>query len=313
MASTQQWCDRHGEKLEKWWQDPDTEIHHFIGKDITYFHTLFWPGMLKSAGFNLPTKVHIHGFLTVGGEKMSKSTGTFVMAATYLKHLDPAYLRYYYAAKLGPRTDDLDLNLEEFVNKVNADLVGKVVNLASRTAKFAHKLGLAATYPDDGHLFSDAAAAGDDIAAAYEACDYNRAMRSIMELADRANAYIDTQEPWTLAKQTDPTERLRDVCTVGLNLYRQLAIYLAPVLPRLADQTGTVAQRSVDPVVPVADAAHRHRRQLLSTSHATRRSQKGRIDDRGKQADRRRNVPARTAPGQRPAAERRTVGRDHYD
>jgi methionyl-tRNA synthetase len=238
MASTQQWCDRHGQDFATWWQGSGTEIHHFIGKDITYFHTLFWPGMLKAAGFSLPTKVHIHGFLTVGGEKMSKSSGTFVMAATYLKYLNPAYLRYYYASKLGPRTDDLDLNLDEFVVKVNSDLVGKVVNLASRTAKFAERLGLAAKYPDDGELFARGAAAGDEIAAAYESCDYNRAMRLVMELADRANVYVDAQQPWTLAKQPDQSARLADVCTVGLNLFRQLVIYLAPVLPRLADQTG---------------------------------------------------------------------------
>ncbi|MEM7561333.1 MAG: methionine--tRNA ligase, partial [Planctomycetota bacterium] len=133
MASTQQWCDKHGQNFDDWWRNANTEIHHFIGKDITYFHTLFWPGMLKSAGFNLPTKVHIHGFLTVDGEKMSKSKGTFIKAETYLKHLNPLYLRYYFASKLGPRLDDLDLNQEEFVTKVNSDLVGKVVNLASRT------------------------------------------------------------------------------------------------------------------------------------------------------------------------------------
>ncbi len=131
-----EWCDEKGESFDSWWRSPETEVHHFIGKDITYFHTLFWPAMLKTAGFSLPTKVHIHGFLTVGGEKMSKSKGTFVKAATYLKHLDPAYLRYYFASKLGSGLDDLDLNTEEFVTKVNSDLVGKVVNLASRTAKF---------------------------------------------------------------------------------------------------------------------------------------------------------------------------------
>ena len=237
MASTQQWCDRHGENFDDWWRSDDTEIHHFIGKDITYFHTLFWPGMLKSAGFNLPTKVHIHGFLTVRGEKMSKSDGTFVMASTFLDHLDPNYLRYYYASKLGPRTDDLDLNLDEFVSKVNSDLVGKVVNLASRTARFAQKLGLAESYPDDGGLFAAAADAGDAIAQAYENCDYNRAMRLIMELADRANPYVESKEPWALAKDPEKSSQLQDVCTVALNLYRQLAIYLAPVLPDLAEKT----------------------------------------------------------------------------
>ncbi len=237
MASTKQWCDKHGEKFDDWWRNDETEIHHFIGKDITYFHTLFWPGMLKSAGFNLPTKVHIHGFLTVRGEKMSKTVGTFVMASTYLEHLDPSYLRYYYASKLGPRNDDLDLNLDEFVNKVNADLVGKVVNLASRTARFAQGLGLAETYPDDGGLFTAAAEAGEAIAQAYENCDYNRAMRLIMELADRANPYVESNEPWVLAKDPEKSTRLQEICTVALNLYRQLAIYLAPVLPELAEKT----------------------------------------------------------------------------
>jgi methionyl-tRNA synthetase len=238
MASTLQWCRAHGNDFDDWWRSPETEIHHFIGKDIIYFHTLFWPGMLKTAGFQLPTKVHIHGFLTVGGEKMSKSKGTFIQAAVYLRHLDPAYLRYYYATKLGPRLDDLDLNLDEFVTKVNADLVGKVVNLASRTARFVEKSGLAPAYPDDGGLFAAAADAGDQIAEAYEQCDYNRAMRLIMELADRANPYVEAHEPWKLNKDPSQAARLREVCTVALNLFRQLAIYLAPVLPRMAEQAG---------------------------------------------------------------------------
>ncbi|MEZ6100952.1 MAG: methionine--tRNA ligase [Pirellulaceae bacterium] len=238
MASTQQWCDAQGERFNDWWRSPATEIHHFIGKDITYFHTLFWPGMLKVAGFQLPTKVHIHGFLTVAGEKMSKSKGTFVMAETYLKHLDPSYLRYYYASKLGPRLDDIDLSLDEFAQKVNSDIVGKVVNLASRTAKLAESTGLAEKYPDDGGLFSQGAQAGGEIAQAYEACDYARATRLIMELADRANGYFDAHAPWKLKNQTDQQERLQDICTVSLNLFRQIVIYLAPVLPRLATQTG---------------------------------------------------------------------------
>ena len=246
IASTQQWCQRHNQQLEDWWQNPETEIHHFIGKDITYFHTLFWPGMLKTAGFNLPTKVHIHGFLNVGGEKMSKSKGTFIKAETYLKHLDPAYLRYYFASKLGPRLDDLDLNLDEFVNKINADLVGKVVNLASRTAKFAARCGLASSYPDDGGLFERAAQAGEEIAAAYETCDYARAMRLIMELADRANPFVENAQPWLLAKDPAQADQLQAVCTVALNLYRQLVVYLAPVLPRLAEQSGQLLGVTID-------------------------------------------------------------------
>jgi methionyl-tRNA synthetase len=238
IASTAQWCARHGERLEDWWQNSETEIHHFIGKDITYFHTLFWPGMLKTAGFNLPTKVRIHGFLNVDGRKMSKSEGTLITAEKYLQHLDPAYLRYFYATKLTARVEDLDLGIEEFCDKVNSDLVGKVVNLASRTAKFAQRLGLSSEYPDDGGLFRSGAEAGAAIAEAYEQCEYARAMRMIMELADAANPYIEHAKPWVLNKDPQCEDALRDVCTVGLNLFRQLCVYLAPVLPRLAEQCG---------------------------------------------------------------------------
>ena len=233
MASTQQYCEKTGDDFERWWKDPDTEVHHFIGKDITYFHTLFWPAMLKVAGFNLPTKVHIHGFLTVDGRKMSKRDGTFVRAATYLNHLDPEYLRYFYCSKLGNGVDDLDLNLEDFIAKVNADLVGKVVNLASRTAKFISEIGLSAVYPDDGGLFESAAAAGDQIADAYENCEFNKAMRLIMELADQANPFVENSQPWVLRKDPEKQQELQDVCTVALNLFRQLVVYLSPVLPEL--------------------------------------------------------------------------------
>ena len=239
IASTQQWCDIHGEKLSDWWQNDDCEVHHFIGKDITYFHTLFWPGMLKTAGYSLPTKVHIHGFLTVGGgAKMSKSVGTLIAAETYLKFADPGYLRYFYATKLTPRVEDIDLGPEEFVDKINSDLVGKVVNLASRVGKFASKTGLSPQYPDDGGLFAAGAAAGEEIADAYEKCDYARAMRSIMELADAANPFVEHAKPWEMKKDADRQDELRDVCTVALNLFRQLVIYLSPVLPKLADDCG---------------------------------------------------------------------------
>ncbi|MBA4106413.1 MAG: methionine--tRNA ligase [Pirellula sp.] len=265
IASTWQWCKRNGQKLDDWWKSPDCEVHHFIGKDITYFHTLFWPGMLKTAGFSLPTKVHIHGFLTVDGEKMSKSKGTFVRARTYLNHLDPSYLRYFYATKLSSRVDDLDMAIDEFIAKVNTDLVNKVVNLASRTAKFVEKTGLSAKYPDDGGLFAAAAAAGDEIAAAYEECDFNKAMRLIVALADRANPFVEENKPWELRKDPASAERLQDVCTIALNLFRQLAIYLAPVLPKLAQQTGellnnpiTSWKQAATPLVgtPVAKFTH---------------------------------------------------------
>jgi len=246
IAATSEWCAAQGESLADWWHrgggnNPPAEIHHFIGKDITYFHTLFWPAMLEATGLALPTKVRIHGFLTVNGQKMSKSRGTFLMARTYLDHLDPAALRYYYAAKLSGGIDDIDLNLEEFAMKVNADLVGKVVNLASRTARWLESTGLAATYPDDGGLFAKAAADGGEIAAAYEDCDFARAMRAIMLAADRANAYVDAEQPWKLAKAgPEAAEKLQQVASVALNLFRQLAVYLAPVLPQLADQVGNL-------------------------------------------------------------------------
>lgn len=238
MASTQQWCARASERFDDWWRSPDCEVHHFIGKDITYFHTLFWPGMLKTAGYSLPAKVHIHGFLTVDGEKMSKSKGTFVKASTYLKHLDPSYLRYFYATKLSSRVEDLDLAVDEFVAKVNTDLVNKVVNLASRSARFVESTGLSARYPDDGGLFAFGAKLGDEIRDAYDATDYSKAVRLVMSLADRANPYIDERKPWELRKDASRAGEVQDVCTVTLNLFRQIVIYLSPILPRLARQTG---------------------------------------------------------------------------
>ncbi|MCP4847233.1 MAG: methionine--tRNA ligase, partial [Verrucomicrobiaceae bacterium] len=198
IATTLEWCALKDEKPDEWWRDPKTEIHHFIGKDIQYFHTLFWPAMLKVAGYSLPKRVHIHGFLTVGGEKMAKSKGTFIRATTYLKHLDPQALRYYYASRLSSKVEDIDLNLEDFTTKVNSDLVGKVINLASRSAKFVAESGLSTTYPDDGGLFAAAAAEGEAIAAAYEAGDYSLAMRRILELADKANPYVEQNAPWEL-------------------------------------------------------------------------------------------------------------------
>ena len=233
IGSTREWCKKNGENFDDWWRSDSTEIHHFIGKDIQYFHTLFWPAMLKTAGFSLPTKVHIHGFLTVDGEKMSKSKGTFVRASKYLEHLDPSYLRYYYASKLSSRIEDIDLNLDEFVSRVNSDLVGKVVNLASRSAKFVAECGLSETYPDDGGLFETFARQGDAIADCYEAGDFHKAMRMILDLADKANPYVESHAPWELKKHPDQAGELRDVCTVALNLFRQLVIYLSPVLPDL--------------------------------------------------------------------------------
>lgn len=240
IASTADWCAKTGEDFAAWWRSDEVEIHHFIGKDITYFHTLFWPAMLQTAGFTLPRRVQIHGFLTVNGEKMSKRNGTFVLARTYLDHLDPAALRYYYASKLGPRVEDLDLNLDEFVDRVNSHLVGKVVNLASRSARFLEGRALVSEYPDDEGLFAAAAAKGAEIAQAYDDCDFARAMREVMALADRANEYVDRKQPWQLKKQPERADELAAVCSVALNLFRQLVIYLAPVLPKLAADAATL-------------------------------------------------------------------------
>lgn len=238
IGSTLEYCKRTGEDFDRLWRSDATEIHHFIGKDITYFHTLFWPCMLKTAGFNLPTRVHIHGFLTVNGEKMSKSKGTFIKAETFAKHLDSAYLRYYYASKLTGRVDDLDLNLVDMTQKVNADLVGNLVNLASRTAKFVRDLGLSVEYPQDDGMFAYGAGLADEIAEAYEHCDFAKVTRLVMSIGDRANKLIEDTAPWTLRKDPAKKQQLQDVCTIALNLYRQMVIYLSPILPRLAVQTG---------------------------------------------------------------------------
>ncbi|MDI1447311.1 methionine--tRNA ligase [Polyangium sp. 6x1] len=246
MGTTREWCDKNGERMDDWWRSDKAEIVHVIGKDIVYFHTLFWPSMLKSAGYSLPSRVQVHGFLTVNGEKMSKTKGTFVMARTYLDHLDPAYLRYYYASKLGGRVEDFDLNVDEFVQKVNAELVNKIVNLASRSSRFVAKTGLSANYPDDGGLFEAAAKAGAEIGEAYAAFDFARAIRIIVGLADRANEYVDRVAPWALAKQPGKEQDVQNACTVALNLYRQIVLYLGPVLPKLAAESGVLLNCPMD-------------------------------------------------------------------
>ncbi|WP_090254420.1 methionine--tRNA ligase [Ectothiorhodospira marina] len=239
MASFQNYCDQHGLDFNAWWNpDSDTELHHFIGKDIAYFHTLFWPAMLHGAGFRAPTAVHCHGFLTVNGQKMSKSRGTFIKASTYLEHLQPEYLRYYFAAKLGPGVDDIDLSLDDFIARVNSDLVGKVVNIASRCAGFIHKRfegRLAETLPD-ADLYDRFHRAGEEIAELYERREFGQAMRVIMSLADTANQYVDEQKPWVLAKQEDTLPQVQGICTQGINLFRVLMTYLKPVLPAMAER-----------------------------------------------------------------------------
>jgi len=237
MASFRNLCDKKGIDFDSFWQaDSDAELYHFIGKDIIYFHALFWPAMLQGAGFRMPTSVFAHGFLTVDGAKMSKSRGTFVKARTYLKHLNPEYLRYYFAAKLSSKIDDLDLNLEDFAQRVNADLVGKVVNIASRNAgfikkRFDNKLSATCSEPELYQSFVDA---GDQIATHYENRDYGRAIREIMALADKANQYIDDKAPWVIAKEEGKDQELHDISSVGINLFRVLMGYLKPVLPLMA-------------------------------------------------------------------------------
>ncbi|SEQ43426.1 methionyl-tRNA synthetase [Amphritea atlantica] len=240
MASFKNWCEKNSVDFDEYWNEAsDTELYHFIGKDIAYFHTLFWPAMLEGAGFRKPTKVFCHGFLTVNGQKMSKSRGTFIMAETYLKHLRPEYLRYYFAAKLGSGIDDIDLSLDDFRMRVNADLVNKVVNIASRCAGFIHKkfAGQLADTLAEPALYDEAVASGELIANAYEAREYGKAMREIMHLADKANQYIDTAEPWVLAKQEGKEQQVQDCCTMGINLFRVIVSYLAPVLPQVAADT----------------------------------------------------------------------------
>lgn len=235
IASLKNLLDKTGGDWEEYWKpDSTAEVYHFIGKDIVNFHALFWPAMLHSANLRTPTKICVHGFLTVNGTKMSKSRGTFINARTYLDHLNPEYLRYYFAAKLTSAVDDIDLNLEDFIQRVNSDLVGKVVNIASRTAKFINNAGgVLANDIADKALWQQFVDGGETIANYYESRDYSKAMREIMALADAANEYIATQEPWKLAKQAGAEAQTQAVCTLGINMFRALLTYLKPVLPAL--------------------------------------------------------------------------------
>ncbi len=240
LASFKNFCNKHAVDFERFWaKDSQAEVYHFIGKDILRFHALFWPAVLEGAGLRKPTAIFVHGFLTVNGQKMSKSRGTFIKAETYLNYLNPEYLRYYFAARLNNRIDDLDLNFEDFAARVNSDLVGKVVNIASRCAGFINKRfggQLSAECSEKG-LYQEFADAGDDIANYYEQREYSRAIREIMALADRANQYIDEKEPWVIAKQDGKEIELQAICSLGINFFRALIIYLKPVLPEMAVQS----------------------------------------------------------------------------
>lgn len=249
MASFQNFCERTGVNFDEYWQpDSVAELYHFIGKDIINFHGLFWPAMLSSANLRTPTAIYAHGFLTVNGTKMSKSRGTFIKASTYLEHLDAEYLRYYFAAKLSASVDDIDLNLEDFTQRVNSDVVGKVVNIASRCAGFLRKnfdnqLTESTAEPELVQAFF---AAGETIADLYEQREFNKAIREIIALADRANQYIDEKKPWILAKEEGQEWQVHAVCSVGINLFRVLMTYLKPVLPAMAENAEAFLNCSLD-------------------------------------------------------------------
>lgn len=237
LASFENLCKRIGLDFNLYWQaDSETEVYHFIGKDIAYFHTLFWPALLESANFRKPTGVFCHGFLTVDGAKMSKSRGTFIQAESYLRHLNPEYIRYYFASKLSNSVDDIDLSLDDFVQRVNSDLVGKVVNIASRCAGFINKRfdnHLSAELPDPT-LYQEFVAASTSIAEAFEQRRYSQAIREIMALADKANQYVNDYQPWVLAKDENRLAEVQGICTQGINLFRAIIAYLKPVVPQLA-------------------------------------------------------------------------------
>lgn len=245
MASFKNLCDKRAGTdnaldFDRYWMQENehkTEVYHFIGKDIVYFHALFWPAMLAGSELRTPTGVFAHGFLMVNGEKMSKSRGTFIKAETYAEHLHPEYLRYYFASKLSDKVEDINLDLEDFMQKVNSDLVGKVVNIASRSAGFLVKKydGMLSEICVESELLEDITKTGDEIAAAYENREFSRAMRLIMQCADKANEYIDAKKPWSLAKQEGTEQEVQDVCSVAINIFRQLMVYLAPVLPELTN------------------------------------------------------------------------------
>jgi len=241
LSSFQAICDREGLDFDEWLRpDGDTEMHHFIGKDIIYFHCLFWPAMLTGADFRTPTKVHAHGFLTVNGAKMSKSRGTFIKARTWLDHVNADALRYYFAAKLSPSLSDIDLSLEDFKARVNSDLVGKLVNIASRCSGFVHKLGdgkLSASLPEPS-LYQHFLDQQQSIEADFDAVHFASATRQLMALADLANQYIDEHKPWKMAKVEGQEQEVVAVCTQGINLFRVLITWLGPVLPATAALAG---------------------------------------------------------------------------
>ncbi len=279
MASFKNLCARESIDFDAYWKsDSETELYHFIGKDILYFHTLFWPAMLYGSGFRRPTGVFTHGFLTVNGTKMSKSRGTFITAKCYLDHLDPDYLRYYYAVKLNERIEDIDLNFDDFIQRVNSDLVGKLVNIASRCARFItqrfdQNLG---SELDDPALYEEITAAGPKIIELYEQRSFGRAMREIMALADKCNQYVNDQKPWEIAGQAENGEKLQRICTQAINCFRALMIYLAPVVPSLAERAAQFLNDPIENFSQVGQPLLNHR--ISSFVHLLQRVQKKNVD-----------------------------------
>ena len=281
MASFKNLCTRIGVDFEQWFQpNTDTEMYHFIGKDILYFHALFWPATLKYANLRAPTGVFAHGFLTVDGQKMSKSRGTFITARSYLEQrLNPEWLRYYFAAKLNSKIEDLDLNLNDFIARVNSDLVGKYVNIAARAAgfiskRFQNKL----TDVSTSSLLPQLQAQSETIAASYEAREYARALREIMALADVVNEYVDANKPWELARQEGQEARLQQVCSELINAFRILTVYLSPVLPQLATEAAAflnVAPLNWSDSTSVLPAGH----SINTYQHLMQRVEQKQIDD----------------------------------
>lgn len=292
MASHANLFEKLGKNLEDvWGKSSAYELHHFVGKDIVYFHALFWPAMLEGADFRRPTSIKVHGFLTINGQKMSKSRGTFITAKKYLSALDPEYLRYYFCAKLNAQVEDIDLNLADFAQRINSDLVGKYVNLASRCAGFISKQfdgNLAATLPEP-QLFEDFVAAGKNIFADFESLNYARAVRDIMALCDRANQYIDQEKPWVLAKEPGNEAKIQLVCTQGLNLFKILSAYLKPILPKTVHNVESflniepldfdnfskpLLAHRINPFKPLMQRITPEQIEQLQTNHVTVASQK---------------------------------------
>ncbi len=308
MASFLSLCRRENLDFGEFWDEGSrTELYHFIGKDIPYFHALFWPAMLSGAGYRKPSGLFVHGHLTVDGQKMSKSRGTFIPAATFAKHLDPDYLRYYYASKLSSAIDDMDLNFTDFVAKVNSDLVGKLVNIASRCAGFIERLNggkLADRLPDDA-LFAEFAETAIALAEDYEQREFSRAVRRIMALADRANQYIDEHKPWILAKKPDSAAEVVGVCTLGLNLFRTLIIYLKPIVPGIARARGAPVSGRRAPVDRRSGAAARAQDRTVRDAAAARGPG---VDRKNRRRDARANRSgngAASQPARRPRRVRR--------